>query len=137
MNRGDRLAVHAPRLLEDVCAGRPVGLDADAVEQLGEPALAGANGGDLGVQVADAGLRQAGVEAQQVEPLADGLALGDDAGRPEPQPLLVDVRGPHDRAGVDGTDVVPVCARGAEADQLAAEEDGAHHRHVMQVRACM
>ena len=135
LDRGDRFAVHASRLLEDVVASRPVGLDADAVQQLREPALAGADGGDLGVQVADARVRHAGVEPQQVEPLADGLAPGHDAGWPEAQPLLVDVRGAHDRAGVDGADVVPVRARGAEADQLAAEEDRPDHRHVMQVRS--
>ena len=61
--------------------------------------------------------------------------MRDDAGRPETQPFLIDIRGPHDRAGVDGADVVPVRARGTEANQLAVEKDRPDRRHVMQVRA--
>ena len=134
-DRRDRLAVEPARLFEDVLARGAIGLGADALEQLPEAAFAGADRGDLGAEIANRRIRQARVQAQVVVPFANLLAALDDPRRAEPQALLVDVGRPHGGTGIDGADVVPVCARGAEADQLALVEDRPDGGDVMQVGA--
>ena len=113
------------RALEEFVGRRPVGLQAEPVDEFAD--LGGAHhvGVELTPQIADDLIGNADVGGDQIQHLADGLALGEVLDRQDPDPLLMDVDDADDglAAGRRSADVDVVGGDDREADDLVAVED--------------
>src|SRR5215217_6987771 len=131
---GDRLAVELGGLAEDLLPRGADGVHAEPVDYGPEPLLPGEAGRDLGVHVADQGVAEPAVAAQQVNDVFALLVAGVNLRRCPAEALLVDLGGVHRGAWILRPHVEPVRPGRRETDELIVVEDWGEDRRVVEVR---